>query len=147
MVISPDGATLIVAESFGNRLSAFPILADATLGPRRTFAAIGDEPVAGDPWQLPELVFAPDGICLDAEGAVWATDAIGQRVLRVADGGEVLETIPTAPSGVFACMLGGDDGRTLLVCLAPDFFEHARSVAREAVLATTTVDVPHAGLP
>jgi len=66
----------------------------------------------------------------------------------VAPGGEIVEQL-TVPGGlgVFACQLGGADGRTLLLCSAPDFFEHNRATAREAVLFTTTVDVPHAGLP
>ena len=70
------------------------------------------------------------------------------RCARVAPGGEIVEEIQ-APEGlgIFACMLGGDDGRTLLICAAPDFLEQNRAQAREAVLLTTTVDVPHAGLP
>jgi hypothetical protein len=69
-------------------------------------------------------------------------------VLRVAEGGEIVDEI-TAPDGmgVFACALGGDDGRTLLMCCAPDFYEHTRAPVREAVLVATDVDVPHAGLP
>jgi sugar lactone lactonase YvrE len=148
MVITPDGSTLIVAESFGNRLSAFPIEADATLGQRRTFAALGPEPVEGDDGcEVPEMAFAPDGICLDAEGAVWAADAVGQRVVRVGDGGTVLEAITTAPMGAFACMLGGADGRTLYVCTAPNFFEHERRDTRDGVLVAVEVDVPGAGRP
>ena len=66
----------------------------------------------------------------------------------MAPGGEIVDEVATPDGlGVFACMLGGEDGRTLLMCAAPDFFEHARSAANEAVLLTTTVDVPHAGLP
>jgi sugar lactone lactonase YvrE len=93
------------------------------------------------------LTFGPDGICLDAEGAVWVTDALGQQVVRVADGGEVLERIVTAPDGVFACMLGGTDGRTLYLCAAPDFFEAPRRRAREAKILAVRVDVPGAGRP
>jgi sugar lactone lactonase YvrE len=91
---------------------------------------------------------APDGCALDAEGHIWAADALGNRLVRVAPGRGVVDEV-AAPHGlgVYACMLGGDDGRTLLACCAPDFDEHARSAAREAVLVTTTVDVPHAGLP
>jgi len=73
---------------------------------------------------------------------------MGARAARVAPGGEIVDEVrPPDGLGVFACMLGGDDGRTLLLCCAPDFAEHARSAAREAVLLTTTVAVPHAGLP
>jgi sugar lactone lactonase YvrE len=97
---------------------------------------------------LGTLKFAPDGCSLDAEGHIWSADAVGGRVARVAPGGELVDEIP-APEGLgaFACMLGGEDGRTLLICAAPDFAEETRSAAREGVLLTTTVDVPHAGLP
>jgi sugar lactone lactonase YvrE len=148
LAITADGSTLIAAESFGNRLSAMPINADGTLGPRRTFAELGPFPGAGPADAvMAMLTFGPDGICLDAQGAVWVTDALGHKVVRVADGGEVLEEIDTAPDGVFACMLGGDDGRTLHLCAAPDFFEEPRRAAREAKVLTVRVDVPHAGLP
>ena len=71
-------------------------------------------------------MFAPDGMCLDAEGAVWVADAVGNRVVRLAEGGEILDEIATG-EGCFACMLGGDDGRTLFLCVAPDFHEDART--------------------
>lgn len=97
---------------------------------------------------MSQLVVAPDGCSLDADGYIWCADAVGNRCIRVAPGGDIVDEI-NAPDGlgVFACMLGGDDGRTLLLCAAPDFFEHTRAAAREAVLFTTTVEVPHAGLP
>ena len=75
------------------------------------------------------------------------TDAIGNRVLRVAEGGRVLDEISTGKLGVFACMLGGPDRRTLFLCVAPDFHEHQRTNAREAAIWTVAVDVPGAGLP
>jgi sugar lactone lactonase YvrE len=135
-VITPDGSTLIVGETTGNRYTAFTIADDGTLTDRRTWASFDDPSVA------------PDGCTLDAEGRIWAADALGNRCVLVAEGGEILEEIRVPGDlGVYACALGGDDGRTLLLCCAPDFFEHNRSVAREAVLFTTTVDVPHAGLP
>lgn len=94
------------------------------------------------------MVVAPDGCTLDAEGHVWVADGLHSRVLRVAEGGAIVDEI-AAPDGmgVYACALGGDDGRTLLLCCAPDFYEHTRAPAREAVLVSTRVDVPHAGLP
>ena len=148
LVITPDGTTLIAAESFGNRLSALPIGPGGALGPRRTFAEFGPFPGEGAADAvMGMLTFGPDGICLDAEGAVWVTDALGQKVVRVADGGAVLEEIDTAPDGVFACMLGGPDGRTLYLCAAPDFFEAPRRSAREAKILTVDVDVPRAGRP
>jgi sugar lactone lactonase YvrE len=97
---------------------------------------------------LAVLEFEPDGCALDAEGQIWAADAAGGGCKRVAQGGEVTDEV-SLPDGfaAFACMLGGEDGRTLLVCAAPDFLEHNRAGTRDAVLFTTMVDVPHAGLP
>lgn len=148
-VITPDGATLIVGETTGNRFSAFDLAADGTLSNRRSWAEFAPAPTAATFGEaLGQIVVAPDGCTLDAEGHIWAADALGNRAIRVAPGGAIVDTIP-APDGlgIFACQLGGDDGRTLLLCAAPDFFEHNRAVAREAVLLTTTVAVAHAGLP
>jgi sugar lactone lactonase YvrE len=90
----------------------------------------------------------PDGCGLDAENHIWSADEVGARCIRVAEGGEIVDEIK-APEGldVFACMLGGTDGRTLLMCAAPDFHEESRKAARDAVLLTTKVNVPRAGLP
>ena len=148
-VITPDGTTLIVGETTGNRYTAFTLSADGSLTDRRIWAALGDLPV-GDTFEdaLSQIKVSPDGCALDAEGHIWAADALGNRALRIAPGGDIVDEIK-APEGlgIYALMLGGDDGRTLLLCGAPDFFEHNRLVAREAVLLTTTVDVGHAGLP
>jgi sugar lactone lactonase YvrE len=145
-VITPEGV-LVVAETFGSRLSAFDIAADGSLSNRRAFAAWGDAPtttVLGE--ALGQLQVGPDGICLDAEGCIWVADALKGRAIRVREGGEIVDEIQT-DSGVFACMLGGDAGTTLYICSAPDFDEHARSAVREAKLLAVTVDVPRAGLP
>ena len=148
-VISPDGGTLIVGETVAARYTAFAIAGDGSLTDRRVWGQMAPEPpfdsfehmVAG-------LQFAPDGCSLDAEGHIWSADAVGGRAARLAPGGEVVEAVPVPDGlGVFACQLGGDDGRTLLLCAAPDFLERRRQGAREAVLLTTTVEVPHAGLP
>ncbi|MFW8565262.1 SMP-30/gluconolactonase/LRE family protein [Orrella sp. 11846] len=148
MVITPDEKTLIVNELFGNRISQFEILDDGTLGPRRDFAdfgQLGDEPDLGKRLEAAKII--PDGLALDAEGAVWFADTINQRAVRMAEGGEILEVVDTAPEGVFAVALGGDDGRTLFLCVAPDWDEGARKVATEARMLATRVDVPHAGTP
>lgn len=148
-VITPDGATLVVAESLGCRLTAFTIADEGMLTDRRVWGQLAPTPTLGSfDETLPQVTVAPDGCCLDAEGHIWAADALGSRLIRVAPGGDIVEEL-TPPDGLgcFACMLGGEDGRTLLVCSAPDFVEQARSAAREAVLFTTRVDVPHAGLP
>jgi sugar lactone lactonase YvrE len=148
-VITPDGGTLIVGETLGNRFTAFDLADDGSLSNRRVWAELGPE-VTGTRTEdvLGQLTIAPDGCTLDAEGHIWAADAVGNRVVRVAPGGEVVDEF-AAPEGqgVFACALGGEDGRTLLLCCAPDFLEHNRAPVREAVLVTAQVDVPHAGRP
>ncbi len=147
MVLTPDGGTLIVAETTMNRLTAFTITS-RSLGQRRTWAAFGDSPTSTDVGEmLKQAAVAPDGICLDAEGAVWVADATHSRLLRVAEGGRILEERKTEGIGVFACMLGGDDGRTLFASVAPTFREAEASVHHRAAIWVTRVAVPHAGLP
>ena len=100
MAITPDNATLIVAESYASRLTAFDIMDDGGLSNRRPWAEVPGS--------------APDGICLDADGAVWYGDVPNRRCARVAAGGEVLDSVDL-DRGCFACALGGDDGRTLFM--------------------------------
>jgi sugar lactone lactonase YvrE len=136
-----DG-TVVVAESIGNRISAFDIAPDGSLGPRRDWARFGDVPTSTDVGKaLGSVALAPDGICADAEGAVWAADAARGRAVRVREGGEIVDEIDPG-TGVFACTLGGDDGRTLFLCTAPSFAEHERRDTRDAVLLAVRVDVP-----
>jgi sugar lactone lactonase YvrE len=143
-----DGNVLVLSETFGNRLTAFDIAADGSLSGRRAWAAFGDPPATDDLTEaLGLLAVAPDGMCADAEGAVWVADALNHRVLRVREGGEVVEEVSTGDLGTYACMLGGDDGRTLFMCSAPSFAEHERRAAREAKVLSCRVDVPHTGLP
>ena len=147
MVLTPDGCTLIVAESTMNRLSAFNVVL-GSLGERRTWASFGDPPASSDAGEvLGQVAVAPDGICLDAEGAVWVADAVHSRLIRVAEGGRILGERKTNGVGVFACMLGGDDGRTLFASVAPTFHEGEASANHEASILMTKVEVPHAGLP
>jgi sugar lactone lactonase YvrE len=111
MAVTPDNGTLVVAESYGRRLTAFGIGADGDLTGRRVFADLGDDP--------------PDGICLDGEGAAWYATVPGRRCVRVADGGRVLQTVEL-DRGCFACVLGGPDRRTLFATIAewrPDLLE------------------------
>jgi sugar lactone lactonase YvrE len=113
------------------------------------WAELGPEPVGASVADLlTQVVIAPDGCTLDAEGHIWCADGFGSRVVRIAPGGAIVDEI-TGPGGmgVYACALGGDDGRTLLMCCAPDFYAHTRAPVREAVLVTTGVTVPHAGRP
>jgi sugar lactone lactonase YvrE len=142
-VITPD-RVLIVNETFGNRCTAFDITADGSLANRRVWAQFAPLPPEGPMDQVfPQVKVAPDGGCLDAEGAFWIADAVGNRLLRVKEGGEIAaEVRPDSP--VYACALGGADGRTLYACAAPDFDATARSAARDARLLAFRVDVPAA---
>jgi sugar lactone lactonase YvrE len=147
-MITPDGKTLIVNESFGNRISAFDIKDDGALGPRRDWACFGPVPEIGDrATAISQIKAAPDGGVLDAEGAVWIADAIGKRALRVKEGGDILDEIPAGDKGVFACTLGGPERKTLFICTAPDSSARRRKNAGEAEVWMTTVGVPGAGLP
>jgi sugar lactone lactonase YvrE len=100
MAITPDNSTLIVAESYGQKLTAFQIAADGSLSRPRLWADLGDG--------------VPDGICLDAEGAVWYADVPNRQCVRVREGGQVLQTIHL-DRGCFSCALGGPDGTTLFM--------------------------------
>jgi sugar lactone lactonase YvrE len=103
MVVTPDSTTLVVAESYAGRLTAFDIEPDGSLVNRRIWADLGDA--------------APDGLCLDEEGAIWYADVPHRRCVRVREGGEVLQTVEL-DRGCFACTLGGPDRRTLLILAA-----------------------------
>src|SRR4051812_31044609 len=149
MVITPDGRTLIVGETGAGRYTAYTIGDDGSLSDRRVWAQIGiSPPLTTFAETVGQLTFAPDGCGLDAENHIWSANPLGAVVARIAPGGAIVdERRPPTGLTCLACMLGGDDGRTLLICAAPDFNEQARTAAREAVLLTTRVDVPHAGLP
>jgi sugar lactone lactonase YvrE len=134
MAVTPDNATLIVAESHGCRLTAFDIAGDGSLSHRRVWADLGEDP--------------PDGICVDAEGAVWYADVPHGHCVRVREGGEVLQTVDV-DRGCFACMLGGPDGRTLFV-VAREW--HGRDFARgdgtgQVLAVAEPAPAPRAGWP
>jgi len=133
MVVTPDNSTLIIAESFAGTLTAFDIAVDGSLSNRRVWAeGVG-----------------PDGICLDAEGAVWAQLFGGNACVRVREGGEVLDTIELDRSP-FACMLGGPDGQTLFILAAEwrgiEQVDEALA-ARTGQVLTARAPVPRAGWP
>lgn len=133
MAVTPDGTTLVLGESHRGCLTAFTIGDDGDLSDGRTWAAVEGS--------------APDGICLDAEGAVWYADVPNQRCVRVAAGGEVLDVVAVPGRGCFACMLGGDEGRTLFVLAAEWSDTGFDPGARTGVLLAGEVEVPHAGRP
>jgi len=130
-VITPDGSTLVIAETFGGRFSAFPLDADGCPGEGREWA-----PVPGA---------APDGCTLDSDGGIWFADAAGSGVVRVLEGGTITDRLPT-PQPAYACMLGGDDGRTLFILTAPGAGAD-RAGTGEGCILTTTVEHAGAGLP
>jgi sugar lactone lactonase YvrE len=141
MVITPDGRTLIVAETWGACLTAFDIEADGSLTKRRIWAQLGEAPPrnSGSMAELARMgAIVPDGICLDAGGAVWVANAYGKEVLHVREGGEVIERI-TLSTSVAACMLGGPDRRTLFITVPG-----SPAMGR---IVSVDVDVPGAGLP
>ncbi|MFM2077241.1 MAG: hypothetical protein RJA49_1131 [Actinomycetota bacterium] len=131
MALTADGGTLIVAETMARRLTAFDVGIDGSLTNQRVWA---------------EVDGFPDGICMDADGAVWLADANGPRCIRVAEGGAVLDEVVTSRRA-FACMLGGPDGRTLFMATSQESLAERASLARTACIEVATVGVPHAGLP
>jgi len=132
MVLTEDGRTLIVAETTGAQLSAFDVGVDGKVSNHRVFATLDG--------------VAPDGICLDQEGQVWVANAMAPAAVRVAEGGEVTATV-TTEKNCYACMLGGEDRRTLFLMTAPTSTPKVASGTLDAQIETTTVDVPGAGLP
>ena len=131
-VITPDGKTLIVGETLGSRLTAFDIGADGALSNRRVWADLSPR--------------VPDGIALDANGNIWIANPIAPECALIAQGGKVLEVIDTGQP-CYACMLGGDDGRTLFMLTAQTSIAHEAAAAPKGKLLIATVDAPHAGLP
>jgi sugar lactone lactonase YvrE len=139
-----ENRTLVVAESFGNRLSAFDIQADGSLSARRDWASFGAVPRSDDVIEsMAEIVVAADGISqVDAAGAIWVADFTKARVLRVAPGGRILEEIQTGDRNCYACALGGADGRTLFLCVTPaDFNPDVRRANPLSAVLSARVDV------
>jgi sugar lactone lactonase YvrE len=145
MVITVDQKTLVVAESLGGCLTAFSIGPDGALTGRRAWAAFGKRPELRSMDDVQGLGVAPDGCAIDAENRVWMADAMNNRVCRVADGGEILQEVRGLENGgIYSCALGGEDGRTLLMCAAPDFHKAQRQDRREAALLLVAVSVESA---
>ncbi len=133
LVVTPDNATLILAESYGNRLTALDIMADGSLANRRTWAKLDGG--------------YPDGMCLDVAGAIWYADVPNQRCVRVHEGGAVLQTVDL-DRGCFACMLGGDEDQTLFIVAAS--WGGPASMAdgqRTGQVLSLEAPAPHAGSP
>ncbi len=131
-VITPDGKTLILGETLAACLTAFDIGPNGDLSNRRVWAPIAPA--------------VPDGICLDADGAIWVANPTAPQCLRIAKGGEVLEVIDTG-APCYACMLGGDDGRTLFMLTASSSDAHQAAASPSGAILIATVESPHAGRP
>ncbi len=131
-VITPDGKTLILGETLGGVLTAFDIAPNGDLSNRRVWAAT--QP------------YVPDGICLDADGAIWIANPVGPQCVRIAKGGEVLEVIDTGQP-CYACMLGGDDGKTLFMLTAASADHELAAASPTGKILVATVDSPRAGRP
>jgi sugar lactone lactonase YvrE len=131
IVITDGGRTLVVAETTARRLSAFDVADDGSLSGRRVFADLDGR--------------APDGLCLDASGAVWVGCPFAEEFVRVEEGGKILETVPTPGRWAVAPALGGADGRTLFCCTATTTLEEYFDGRSTAAIETTVVDVPAAG--
>ena len=140
-VITPDGKTLIVGETYAARLTAFDINQDATLSNRRVWA---DFTLYADEGDIP----LPDGMCLDAEGAIWVASPSTAEVIRVREGGVILDRI-SVETNAYACMLGGDDLKTLFICTSNASGVDPESALREksGKIETIKVEVPGAGRP
>ena len=130
MVVTPDNSTLIIAESHGKRLTAFDIAADGSLSKRRVWADLGDG--------------VPDGICIDADNAVWYADVPNKRCVRVREGGEMLQTV-NVERGCFACMLGGVDKKTLFI-MAAEWHGFAKMMEGLGTGQVLTVKAPAPGV-
>ena len=142
MARSPDGKTLIVAETFRGRLSAFDIADDGTLSGHRAWADFAGRDFTTVAESLDAGVPLPDGITVDAEGAVWVADIAATAVIRVAPGGEILERVSTPGLTSFAVALGGADLKTLYLCAGPPFYTHDPNAEKKSVLLATRVEVP-----
>jgi len=132
MVITPDGKRLIGAETFGNQLTQYDIDADGSLSNKRLFADTGD--------------YTPDGICLDAEGAIWIASFVTNEFVRIKEGGEVTHRVDPGRAAV-ACTLGGEGRNTLFMLSAETDIERLAQGDSKAYIDIVTVDVPGAGIP
>ncbi len=139
-ILTPDERTLLIAESAAARVTAFDRASDGTLSNRRIYASL--QPSSEGPQFAP-----PDGICLDAEGAIWVADPIGARVFRALPGGETTHEYRIDGLIPVACVLGGADRRTLLICAAADWRRDEVRKSPSGIIAAIDVDIAGVGRP
>jgi sugar lactone lactonase YvrE len=132
-IVFPGGDTLVAAESFGHRLTAFAVASDGTLSNRRVFADLGE--------------YGPDGICLDQEGAIWVSAFNHGIFLRVLEGGTVTHRVDLTDRFAVACQLGGSDGRTLFCLTCEGTWEEVCTGKARSRVEVVSVDIPGAGSP
>ena len=132
-VVSPDGKQLVVAESWGKRLTAFNIEDDGSLTGQRVFADLGD--------------YTPDGITLDVEGAIWVAAFANNCFIRVKDGGEITHKVDSGERSAVACTLGGDDLKTLFCITFDGSLDDVGKAKKASQLETVRVEVPGSGSP
>ena len=132
-VITEDGKTLIIAESLANKLTAFDVAENGTLSGRRIYATVEGH--------------VPDGIALDSEGCIWAASPYTQSVIRIAEGGDIVDVVNIENGSPYACALGGDDRRTLYVCVAPDHAPEITLKKRSGRIDYTQITVAGTGWP
>jgi sugar lactone lactonase YvrE len=147
MVLTPDGKTLLVAETFAARISAFDVEVDGTLRNRRSWASFSDVPFETIPEAVASGKPLPDGMALDAEGALWIGDAGGRGPVRVGEGGRILDRVVTEGLTAYAVALGGEDRRTLYICAAPPLLSKEFTETDRACLLSCRVAVPGIGNP
>jgi sugar lactone lactonase YvrE len=141
MVVTPDGKTLVVAETFGGQLTAFTIAPDGSLTDRRIWATVGIKP----PWTsldaLLQTDIMPDGCSMDKQGCIWMADAMNGRAVRIAESVGIIDEIQ-APEGLglYSCAVSLSSDTKLLVCLAPDYHEENRKSKNEACLYSITIN-------
>jgi len=147
-VLTPDGRTLLISETFAGRVSAFDVADDGSLAGRRIWAHFARRAQ----WETIDDAVAsgltlPDGMALDHDGAIWIGDASGSGALRVAEGGKILDIVPTGDLAVYAVALGGEDRRTLYMCASPPLLQTDPSTEHRAALLACRVDVAGTGRP
>jgi sugar lactone lactonase YvrE len=147
MVLTPDGQTLLVAETFAARIAAYDVQPDGGLGGRRTWAAFAEGPFTTVEAAVRSGVPLPDGMALDANGHVWIGDAAGRGPSLVAEGGEIVDRIDTGDLAAYAVTLGGVDRRTLFMCAGPPMLSSDPSAEPRARLLAADVATPGAGRP
>jgi sugar lactone lactonase YvrE len=150
--ITPDGRTLLIAESIGGRISSFDISADGSLSNPRCWFSGGNPPLKSRTYREAlangELLWVPDGMALDADGGIWGANPMGRTFSRIL-AGKIVATIDLSAMNLMAiaCALGGGDGRTLFLIAAPTFWENECVADPQAQVLTVRVQSPHAGWP